>query len=67
MSGVRGAVLQSVLECIYSGEVQVENEEIEAFMKLSNELEVFGLIADVVNEDIQVSKMVCNYWIRDTA
>ena len=51
MSGVRGAVLQSVLEFIYSGEVQVENEEKEAFMKLSNELKVFGLTADVVNED----------------
>ena len=31
-------------------------------MKLSNELEVFGLTADLANKDIQVRKIACKYW-----
>ena len=43
MSGVKGALLQAVLDFIYSGEAHVEENNMKAFIKLSSEIEVFGL------------------------
>ena len=61
MSGVEGAVLKAVLEFIYSGDLHVEKGEIEFFMKLTNEMKVFGW-GEVVNEEIQVKMIACKYW-----
>ena len=46
LSGISSQVLKGILEFIYTGEVQVEQEELEKFMKISTKLKVYGLMSD---------------------
>ena len=62
LSGVKSTVLQAVLDFIYSGEAQIENEEKEAFMKLCVEFKVFGLHAEVFDNESHTKKKACRYW-----
>ena len=39
-----------MLDFIYCGETQLDKEDIESFVKLSVEIEVFGLTTDVIEE-----------------
>ena len=41
MSGVEGAVLQAVLNFIYTEEAHMEEEEMKSFIKLSSKVKVF--------------------------
>ena len=43
MRGVKGTVLQSMLDFIYCGETQLEKEDIESFMKLSETEQVVNM------------------------
>ena len=64
MSGTKGAVLQAVLDFIYSGEAQVEEEDVKSFIKLSNQVEVFGLTMEVLDKGMHVQKYACKHWNR---
>ena len=56
MSGVKGAVLQAVLDFIYSGEAHVEEKNMKAFIKLSTEVEVFGLNMEGLDKEGHVER-----------
>ena len=62
MSGVKGVVLQAVLDFIYSGEANVEDGDMKAFIKLSTEIEVFGLNMDVLDKEGHVQRQTCKHW-----
>ena len=62
MSGVNSTVLKAVLDFLYSGEAQVEKEELEAFIKLSTEISVFRLKAEVFEKERHTKKQTCKHW-----
>ena len=62
MSGVKGAVLQAVLDFINSGEAHVEEVDMKAFIKLSTEVEVFGLNMEVLDKEGHVQRQTCKHW-----
>ena len=43
MRGVKYEVLEAMLEFIYNGETKLVNENVESFVKLITDLEVFGV------------------------
>ena len=54
LSGIEGENIKSVLDFIYSGQVNVESNKLDRFLQVAEELKVEGLIKDdvnVMNED----------------
>ena len=46
LSDITSQVMENILEFIYTGQVQVEQTELEKFMKISTKLKVYGLMSD---------------------
>ena len=69
MRGVKHEVLKAMLDYIYSGEAQLEKENVESFVKLSTEVELFGLKWEAFDEgrekrdtDKEEENVPCKYW-----
>ena len=47
LNGVKSGDMQNILQFIYSGQVEVEQVEVENFLKVATELKVYGLMKDI--------------------
>ena len=69
MRGVEHDVLNALLEVIYCGETSIEKEHINSFVKLSTELELFGVTKEALEKESSMrynkqkdKKGSCKYW-----
>ena len=51
LEGLNQADLNNVLDYIYQGEVQIQQHEIDRFLKIADRLKLEGLIGGAQNED----------------
>ena len=59
LRGVRGSVLEVILEYIYRGRVDLEEDQVEDFLRLAFDLKIEGLMADqFVSNRVKVDKAI---------
>jgi hypothetical protein len=65
MRGVEHKVLEDMLDLIYKGEVELEEEMKDSFTKLQIDIELFGVTKNTVEKHNNSNKRkVCKYWNR---
>ena len=69
MNGVQHEILQALVTFIYSGETQLKKDNVESFVKLITDIELFGVTEKIIDDARSKSKMeekvqnkVCKHW-----
>ena len=63
MRGVNKSVLEALIDFIYTGEVKVESKDVESFLKLNTDLELFGVDTKTIQrERVSQNAKKCKYW-----
>ena len=60
MRGVEKNILEALINFIYSGEVKVESQDVETFLKLSTDLELSGVDTKTIQrENVSQNAKIC--------